>query len=116
MEAGPEVFICGLSLVATAAARVPFTSPSCPAGVVEAGPDVCAVSLRAPKQMPAAVGCALRILSYNILADQYAGSTFAQQVCEQGGEGSMPAALLHSSRCVRNGLGRSVQAAAPALE
>ena len=51
-----------------------------PAGFVEAGPGVCAVSLRAPKQLPAAAGSALRVLSYNILADQYAGSTFAQQV------------------------------------
>lgn len=60
-----------------------FPPPARPSqtGIVEAGPEVCAVSIRAPQQLPAAVGAALRILSYNILADQYAGSTFAQQVC-----------------------------------
>ncbi len=51
-------------------------------GPVEEGPPVAAsaVSLRAPEPLPAAAGRNLRVMSYNILADQYAGSTFAQQV------------------------------------
>ena len=39
-----------------------------------------AITLRAPQMLPSCAGRHLRVLSYNILADQYAGSTFAQQV------------------------------------
>ncbi|GAX76948.1 hypothetical protein CEUSTIGMA_g4395.t1 [Chlamydomonas eustigma] len=53
-------------------------------GAVEEGPSFnCgAVHLRAPQIMPAADRSQgrMRVLSYNILADQYAGSTYAEQV------------------------------------
>ncbi|KAG1677548.1 hypothetical protein FOA52_014446 [Chlamydomonas sp. UWO 241] len=55
----------------------PFTADT---GVVEAAPPLPCGALRAPLPLPPASAPGFRIVSYNILADQYAGSTYAQQV------------------------------------
>ncbi|KAL6757708.1 Endonuclease/exonuclease/phosphatase [Haematococcus lacustris] len=49
-------------------------------GPVEGGPAVHAATVRQPPTPQPAAAPAFRVATYNLLADQYAGSTFAQQV------------------------------------
>ncbi len=51
-----------------------------PAGAVSHGPTTCSATLRGAHTPRHVAAPAFRILSYNILADQYAGSDYAQNV------------------------------------
>lgn len=57
--------------------------PRCRTDPVEPAPARMSAQLRAPQPAAPTARPTFRVVSYNLLADQYAGSTYAQEVCNK---------------------------------